>query len=84
MKKLFAVVSSVTGKVVGKAMVDAYGKQMLNDLTLGFLNGENLSKTEIVYLSSSKGNLDEVEANFSSPEQMCICGSAYGCDLVLL
>ncbi|MBP4081841.1 hypothetical protein [Aeromonas sp. MrichA-1] len=84
MKKLFAVVSSATGKVVGKAMVDVYGKQMLNDLTLGFLDGEVLSRTEMVFLSSSKGNLDEVEENFSSPEQMCIRGSAYGCDLVLL
>lgn len=82
MKKLFAVVSSATGKVVGKALVDVYGKQMLNDLTLGFLDGEVLSRTEMVFLSSSNGNL--VKANFSSPEQMCIRGSAYGCDLVML
>lgn len=86
MIKSYAVVSKATGNVVGRFVVHpghALPKNV-NKQNLGFMKDEVVHSSEEVFLSSTKGNMDKLEALcIEQADQCCVIdGVGHGYDLL--
>jgi len=85
---VYAVVSKETNEVVA-CFVSHPGHPVpknINNLTLAYVENDEVVGTEQVFLSSNKGNMDKLEAlRLEKVDQMCVIeGRDYDVDIVLL
>lgn len=88
MIKSYAVVSKNSGNVVGRFVVHP-GHPLpknMNNQNLGFMKDDVIHSSEEVFLSSTKGNMEKLEALCAEQNDHCcvIDGLGYGYDLLFV
>lgn len=88
MIKSYAVVSKNTGNVVGRFVVHPGHAlpQNVNKQSLGFMKDDVIHSSEEVFLSSTKGNMEKLEALCAEKNDQCcvIDGVGHEYDLLFL
>lgn len=85
---IYAVVSKTTNEVLGRFVNHPSHPvpKHINNMTLGYVKDGKLLSTEAVFLSSSKGNIDKLEAlSLEKNDQLCVIdGVKYELDVISL